>query len=72
LKNHLVLTKIAEKENITVTDVEISNEMKQIAKANKVSLSQVSESVKKEDLKDNLLFRKTVDFLVKNAKIEGN
>jgi len=72
LKNHLILNKIAEKENIQVTEVDITNEMKQIAKANNVSLSQVSENVKREDLKDNLLIRKSVDFLVKNAKIEGN
>lgn len=72
LKNHLLLTKIAEKEKIEVTEIDITNEMKQIAQANSVSLSQVSENVKREDLKDNLLIRKTVDFLVKNAKIEGN
>jgi trigger factor len=72
LKNHLLLTKIAEKEKIEVTEIDITNEMKQIAQANSVSLSQVSENVKREDLRDNLLIRKTVDFLVKNAKIEGN
>jgi len=72
LKNHLILTKIAEKEKIEVTEIDITNEMKQIAQANSISLSQVSENVKREDLRDNLLIRKTVDFLVKNAKIEGN
>ena len=72
LKNHLILTKIAEKEKIEVTEIDITNEMKQIAQTNSISLSQVSENVKREDLRDNLLIRKTVDFLVKNAKIEGN
>jgi len=72
LKNHLILTKIAGKEHIDVTEIDITNEMKQIAKANSVSLSQVSENVKREDLRENLLIRKTVDFLFKNAKIKGS
>ena len=74
IKNHLILKKIAEEENIDVSEAEIDEELKAMAKANNVPLAQVIESVnkegKREDLRNNLLFKKTVDFLVKNAIIE--
>jgi trigger factor len=74
IKNHLILKKIAEQENIDVSEEEIDEELKAIAKVNKVPLAQVVETVnkegKREDLRTNLLFKKTVDFLVKNAIIE--
>ena len=74
IKNHLILKKIAEKENIDVSEDEIDEELRAIAKANMVPLAQVVESVnkegKREDLKSNLLLKKTVDFLVENAIIE--
>lgn len=74
IRNHLILTEIAEKENLKVSEEEITEEMKAIAKAHNVPLARVVESVnqegQKEELKDNLLIRKTVDFLVKSAIIE--
>lgn len=74
IKNHLILKKIAEEENIDVPEDEIDEELKAIAKANNVPLAQVVESVnkegKREDLRNNLLLKKTVDFLVENAIIE--
>jgi trigger factor len=74
IQNHLILTKIAEKEKFKVSEEEIKEEMKAIAKTHKVPLARVVESIKqegqKEELKDNLLIRKTVDFLVKSAIIE--
>lgn len=74
IQNHLILTKIAEKEKLKVTEEEITEEMKTIAKTHNVSLARVVESInqegQKEELKDNLLIRKTVDFLVKSAIIE--
>ena len=74
IKNHLILKKIAEEENIDVSEDEIDEELKAIAKANNVPLAQVVESInkegKREDLRTNLLFKKTVDFLVENAIIE--
>ncbi len=74
IKNHLILKKIAEGENIDVSEDEIEEELKAIAKANNVPLAQVVESVnkegKREDLRNNLLLKKTVDFLVENAIIE--
>jgi len=74
IQNHLILTKIAEKEKLKVTEEEITEEMKTIAKTHNVPLARVVESInqerQKEELKDNLLIRKTVDFLVKSAIIE--
>ena len=74
IKNHLILSKIAEKEKLKVSEEEITEEMKIIAKTHNVPLAKVVESIKqegqKEELKDNLLTRKTVDFLVKSAIME--
>jgi len=74
IQNHLILTKIAEKEKLKVSEEEIKEEMKAIAKTHNVTLAKVVESInqegQKEELKDNLLIRKTVDFLVKSAIIE--
>jgi trigger factor len=74
IRNHLILSKIAEKEKLKVSEEEITEEMKVIAKTHNVPLARVIESItqegQKEELKDNLLIRKTVDFLVKSAIIE--
>ena len=74
IKNHLILNKITEKENLEVSEAEITEELKEIAKANNVPLPKVVESVnksgKKQELKQNLVLKKTVDFLVENAIIE--
>ncbi len=75
LKNHLILTKIAEKEGLTVSDQEIHEEFKAIAKANNVPLAKVVDSVnregKREEIQRNLQLKKTVDFLVEQAIIES-
>lgn len=74
LKNHLILKKIAEKESLDVSDEEIHEEFKAIAKANNLPLVKVIDSVnkegKRENIKSNLLLKKTVDFLVEHAIIE--
>jgi trigger factor len=74
IKNNLILTKIAEKEAITVSEAEIEEEMKGLAQANQVPLEKVVETVDREgkrgDLEENILFRKTVDFLLGQAIIE--
>jgi trigger factor len=75
IKNHLILNKIAEKENLEISDKELEEEYKSLAKANNVPLTRIREYMKqddrKENLKQNMLLRKTVDFLVDNARIEG-
>jgi trigger factor len=74
IKNHLILNKIAEEEKLNVSEEEIKEEMKVIAKTHNVPLARVVESInqegQKEELKDNLRIRKTVDFLVKSAIME--
>ena len=74
IKNNLILTKIAEKEAITVSEAEIEEEMKGLAQANQVPLEKVVETVDREgkrgDFEENILFRKTVDFLLGQAIIE--
>lgn len=74
IKNHLILNKIAETEGLDVSEEEITEEMKDIAKSNNVPLARVVDTLKqegsKEELRDNLLLRKAVDFLVKSAIIK--
>lgn len=74
IKNNLILTRIAEKEAITVTHAEVEEEMKGLAQANQVPLEKVVETVDREgkrgDIEENILFRKTVDFLLGQAIME--
>ncbi|MCX6568835.1 MAG: trigger factor [Candidatus Aminicenantes bacterium] len=73
LKNHLILEKIAKKEGFDVTEEEIQAEIRELAKANHVSEPYLADMLKREErreeLVETLLFRKTVDFLVKTAII---
>jgi trigger factor len=74
LKNHLILMKIADQEKLSVSEEDVTEELKAIAASNNVPLAKVIESInkegRKEELKDNLLIRKTVDFLVEHAIID--
>ena len=74
LKNHLILRKIAEMEDFDVSEEEEDQELKAIAKANNVPLAKVIDNLKKEgrreELRNTILVKKTVDFLVKQAIIE--
>lgn len=74
IKNHLILNKIAEKEQIEVSEEEMTEELKSIAKSNNIPLSKVIQSInkegKREEIRDNIRLRKTVDFLMKHAIIE--
>ncbi len=74
IKNHLILNKIAEKENIKVSDEEMEEEYKSLAESNNIPLVKIKEYMRQEgrdeNLKQNMLLSKTIDFLVDNAKIE--
>jgi trigger factor len=74
IKNNLILTGIAEKEGITVTESEVGEEMKRLAEANQVPLAKVVETVNKEgrrrDIEETLLLGKAIDFLLGQAIIE--
>ncbi len=73
LRNHLILEKIAKKEGFGVSEEEIQGEIRSLAQANQVSEAYLAEMLRREDrreeLVESLLFRKTVDFLVKTAII---
>ncbi len=74
LKSHLILLKIAEKEKIEISDEDLQEEFKRIAKVNNLPLAKVVDSInregKREELRDSLVLKKTVDFLIDNAIIE--
>jgi trigger factor len=73
IKNGLVLKKIADLEKLAVTDEEVEEEIKTLAKRNNLPLAQAVESInregKREDLKHSLLLQKAIDFLLENAVI---
>jgi trigger factor len=74
LTNHLVLEKIARQEGFEVSEDEIQAEVKSLAQANRVSEKYLADMISREnrrdELRETILFRKTVDFLVKNAIIK--
>lgn len=73
IKNHLILSEIAKKENLKVSEKEINDEIEDIAKANNVAVEKVINSIdkegKREQLKESILIKKSIDFLVENAII---
>jgi trigger factor len=74
LRRHLILNKIAEAEAIRVGEEEVDQEIKALARANGIPLARAIETFNQEErrdsLKNNLLLRKTVDFLLDQAIIE--
>lgn len=71
VKNHLILMRIAQNEKLEVTEEEMTEEYQALAEANRVPLAQVVDAMNREDrkseMKQNLLLRKTIDFLVEHA-----
>ena len=71
LKTSLLLQKIAQQETLAVGDEEIEEEIKAMAKRNNVPLVQLVEKVnqegKREDIRNSLLLRKAIDFVLDNA-----
>ncbi|MGZ5513860.1 MAG: trigger factor [Candidatus Aminicenantales bacterium] len=74
LKNHLVLEKIAQKEGFQVTEEEVQAEIHNLARANNIQEAALADMIRRdehrrEEMVESLLFRKTVDFLMKMAII---
>jgi trigger factor len=74
LRNHLILEKIAQKEGLAVGEEEIQEEIRNLAKVNNIPEANLADMIRRdehrrEELAESLLFRKTVDFLVKTAII---
>jgi len=74
LKNHLLLRKIAEREGISVSEAEFEEELKKISGERNIPLSRVRAALNKENREEemrlNMLFRKTVDFLLDKVIIK--
>lgn len=69
VKVRLALDKIAELENIEVTEEELENEFKQISEAYSVDLDTVKGAIRAEDLKKDIASRKAFDLVKENAEI---
>lgn len=72
VKTGLVIEKVMNQENIEVTDADVEAELVKIAEMQKRQLEDVKKIFERDNydyLKSNLKTRKTVDFLVDNAKL---
>ncbi len=72
VKNDLILREIALKENIVATDEELNEQLKEMAKQYSQDFETMKSNLREQDLKaikEGIVIRKTVDFLVENAKI---
>ena len=73
LLNHLILSKIAKKERISVSEEELDEELKSTAAAGRVPLARLRDSLEKEgrldEVRETLALRKAIDFLVNEAII---
>jgi trigger factor len=72
VKTQLVIEKIKDKENIDVTEDEFEEEMKKYADNSNKSYEEYKKLLREDDIeyiKNNFKARKTIEFLVKNAKL---
>ena len=72
VKTSLVIEAIAKAENVEVSEEEVNSEVQKMADAYKMTVEQVKEALRPNDLKDmegQLKIRRTIDLLVENAKI---
>lgn len=72
VKTSLVLEAIEAKENIEATDEDVEKEIEKLAEQNRTTVEKMKESFKPENygyIKNTIKVRKTIDFLVENAKI---
>ena len=65
--SNLVLTKVGEVEGITVSDEELEAEYAAMSKTYELEIEKIKTMVAADEVKENLLSRKTVKFLVDNA-----
>ncbi len=74
--NHVLLSRIAEKEHIGVSEDELVQELQSLAQANRVPLARLRENLEKEgrldEVRETLTLRKAIDFLVGEAIIESH
>lgn len=72
VKNELVIGKIGEQENIVATDEELNEQIEETANQFGQDIEKIRSSLGEQGLKsikESIIFRKTIDFLVENVKI---
>ncbi|WP_304341006.1 trigger factor [Metaclostridioides mangenotii] len=72
VKSSLVLEAICDKEEIGATEEELNTELESMATMYNMKLDEIKKSLREEDLEDiknQIKMRKTIDFLVENAKL---
>jgi trigger factor len=71
VKVRLALEKIAELENLSVSDEDIDAEYKRISEAYNVPEEQVKSMIASDDIKADLLVARAMDFVKENAKVKA-
>ncbi len=71
VKLRLALEKIAELENIELSDEELDGQLKEIADANGMTVEDVRNRLPMEDFKTDLIVNKAVDFVKENAVVDN-
>lgn len=69
VKTRLALEKIAEIENVEVSDEEINNEFDKLSKQYNTEVEKIKAMISTDNLKDDILVRKAMEFVKDNAKI---
>ena len=72
VKSSLILEEVGKRENITVTDEELENKIKELAESLKQSVEDYKKNLKEEDMariKDSILTNKIFDFLISHSNI---
>lgn len=72
VKNELVLEKIGAQENLVATDEDLNEQLEKMAAQYNQDLEKMKSNLREQDLnsiKEGIVIRKAVDFLVENAKI---
>lgn len=72
VKLRLALEKIAELENIEVTDEDIENSLAEIAEANNVAIDVVKRVIPVDGIKADLRVQKAVDLIKENAVVDNS
>ena len=70
VKLRLALEKIAEVENVEVTDEDLENEFKNLAETYRMEVEQVKSYIRAEDLKKDLAVGKAVEIVKDSAVIK--
>ncbi|MCH4890396.1 trigger factor [Acidaminobacter sp. JC074] len=73
VKTNLVIEKVKELENIEATEEDLNAEMEKYAEAQKQDIEQIKKMFEADNfeyIKNTIAIRKTVDFLVDNAKLK--